>query len=613
MNYPGHSYQISTNYGESLTSYNDYTKIDSYTIFQIDSGKLTISGHPDGGSLTLTTNQNGRAFDVNREGTNSASTLEMKSGVHVYNCGFSVEKVAKSNNGGAVYVRDKGTFIMSGGLMSSNRAGAGGAVYVASGGEFTMNGGAITNNFALNTDKYGGHDQWGGGVWVAGSGEFNWNVGEINGNTASSAPEGNLNYHEVYPNYNPPSTTPSTPPTPSNPEPPVTNYPIYVVPAGSTEEFGYDTIKEAYDTTSATESEFTIYIKQLDFYQTYIEEKDGNSFKIYPDAATIDDGKSVILKPYGNSESESITLNIINQMFSISSGGSLTISGNDNAQITVSGTFSEGTVDGGFVYVNGGSLTVLDGVTISDVKANNGGAIYLDSGNCTLEGGVIQNCAASEAGDAVYVVGGIFTVKNDAKVASSNDVYLSSGQVIYAGPDYTGSVEMITLPSYAEGTEVVNTGSDDSGYSRQFALNQDGNEGIERVLELKSGTPNYLVVRNIVEYEVIIPPTLVISEEGDTGSMEISVSGLRIPSSSALAVYVNSDFTLEYELSQETTLSYQLINGDGTYLSSDSLVGRFTMSNQNPILLTATVLDRASYSGQYTDTVTFTYGLETIA
>ena len=55
------------------------------------------------------------------------------------------------------------------------------------------------------------------------------------------------------------------------------------------------------------------------------------------------------------------------------------------------------------------------------------------------------------------------------------------------------------------------------------------------------------------------------------------------------------------------------MNGDGTDLYPNSLVGQFTMSDHDPLELTATVYGQASYAGQYTDTVTFTYGLETIS
>jgi hypothetical protein len=73
------------------------------------------------------------------------------------------------------------------------------------------------------------------------------------------------------------------------------------------------------------------------------------------------------------------------------------------------------------------------------------------------------------------------------------------------------------------------------------------------------------------------------------------------------------DFKLEHQLNSDETLSYVLVNGEETDLSSNPYVGQFTMSDHDPLELTATVYGQASYAGQYTDTVTFTWELETIA
>ena len=114
-------------------------------------------------------------------------------------------------------------------------------------------------------------------------------------------------------------------------------------------------------------------------------------------------------------------------------------------------------------------------------------------------------------------------------------------------------------------------------------------------------------------YEVTIPPQLVISDETGTGTMYISVSRLRIPSSTEVGVYVNGDFRLEHQTAADSGLDYVLKDGAGSILSNGNKVGRFTMSDSNPFSLTAKVVDQASYSGIYSDTLTFTYGLETIA
>ncbi|HJJ82512.1 MAG TPA: hypothetical protein O0X91_02385, partial [Methanocorpusculum sp.] len=102
-------------------------------------------------------------------------------------------------------------------------------------------------------------------------------------------------------------------------------------------------------------------------------------------------------------------------------------------------------------------------------------------------------------------------------------------------------------------------------------------------------------------------------EDINTKTMSISVSDLRIPASSAVKVYVEGDFLLEHQTSSGITLAYVLKNEAGETLLSGHQVGQFTMADYHTLSLTATVVDRASYSGRYSDTLTFTYRLETIA
>jgi hypothetical protein len=118
-----------------------------------------------------------------------------------------------------------------------------------------------------------------------------------------------------------------------------------------------------------------------------------------------------------------------------------------------------------------------------------------------------------------------------------------------------------------------------------------------------------------LRYEVTIPAQLPIGEDG-VGSASLSVSSLRIPSSTVVKVYVHGDFRLEHQADSAITLRYILKNGEGTVLENDDCVGEFTMDdyyNYNQIWLTARVVDQAPYSGSYLDTLTFTYGLEAIA
>ena len=75
------------------------------------------------------------------------------------------------------------------------------------------------------------------------------------------------------------------------------------------------------------------------------------------------------------------------------------------------------------VYVQAGSFTMKQGVTISDFHgADNGGAIYVDSGGAVrLEGGTIKNCSATNNGGAVYALSN--------STSSSLDFAMSDGVI----------------------------------------------------------------------------------------------------------------------------------------------------------------------------------------
>jgi hypothetical protein len=110
----------------------------------------------------------------------SGGTLRMEAGATITNmndCGVDVSS---------------GTFIMNGGMISSNTSSG-----VSIGGTFTMNGGTISNNnysgvflkvngaiFTMNDGEISGNRDH-GGVYVLG-GNFTMNNGTISGNTATN-------------------------------------------------------------------------------------------------------------------------------------------------------------------------------------------------------------------------------------------------------------------------------------------------------------------------------------------------------------------------------------------------------------------------------------------
>lgn len=586
--------------GLGTLSSSDNSIVDTRTLFKVNAGKLIVTGNESGGSLTITSNHQGRAFDVNfddksswfgSDGDGQDATLEIHEGVHIYKCGFVNERIAQSNNGGAVYIRQNGEFIMNGGLLSENKAGGGGAVYVDSNGYFVLNDGLITNNDALYTGS--SHSKWGGGVWAKSDKLVTWNGGEIKGNTAMAKSNDGYDYNEIYPYIEPPVKKEISP--------------IYVS-VGSTVYDDYWSVKEAYDDMiSKNVKTFNIHIRYT-ISQGYIEEWVNGGYVTTLDEVAIGNGISVTLMP----GTESVNLGIIDQMFTVS-GGSLTISGNGAASLAISGKNTATSVDtGGFVLVEGGSLTVQSGVTISSAKAKKGGAIYLKSGSCTLSGSSkITGCTASEKGGAVYVADGTFTVKDSALVDASNDVYLEDGEVITVASGYSGTIKNIALSDYEEGRNVVDVTAYSYIDSNKFVLNDEAHDDVEKILVLtKEGNKNYLEIQSQIQFSIIIPEDLELSNSTYDGVMVVTAENVKIPQNAWISVTVKSqnDFNLNLLTDSSIKLPYALtLGGSTTALENNAVIARFTKANSpNSVNMQAKVTAEPRYSGSYADYLTFT-------
>jgi hypothetical protein len=136
------------------------------SLIQVRNGSLVLDGSQplsiDGGSTGIIT-ANGSLIHI------ESGTLTMGAGVTLQNNDNSVT--------GTVHVSD-GTFTMTGGSISGNKAAAGGGVYmVDNGSTFTMTGGSISGNKAAA----------GGGVHMVGNGStFTMTGGSIRSNEASN-------------------------------------------------------------------------------------------------------------------------------------------------------------------------------------------------------------------------------------------------------------------------------------------------------------------------------------------------------------------------------------------------------------------------------------------
>ena len=569
---------------EAISDGADWSDVDEFTLFVINAGTLTLEGNPLGGMLTITTNHNGRGFDVNYDdrsvseggswwgggGDNKPAHLIMKPGVCIVECGFG-ENFASTNHGGAVYVRQDGTFTMEGGVLAENCAGAGGAIYVVDDGHFQMTGGLITENQALDGKSYSASRTYGGGLWMA---DVNCLVGgtiggTIDGNTSAKKPGNNQeDYNEIYcPGF---------------------NWEILgVVQTSVTEDKTYKSLTAALAAT-AGHSSVKLYLLR-DYSQVKIEKWDSIQNKYTNSLEILEITKEVTIMPLNTDVSLFVQgeKGANGGMFIVPNSGTLTFTGGShNLHITQSEYGTESSL-GGLVYLDGGSLTIDNKVTISDLQA--------------------------EKGDVVYVNRGIFTVSGSISIDENNDIYLAKDQVITASPGFAGSIGKITLPEYIDGTRVVYIGSDKSGYPDQFLMNQEGiTNGFNRVLEIGEYYPTYLVLV-VPDFKIVIPSKLVVEEGNGMGTMDIQATVLHIPKKASVVVTFDSkyDFTLAYL--RKTTgivdptifLNYEL-RLDGNLIQKEGEITTFSMDSPNPRTLAVTVLDTPVYAGEYVDTLTFT-------
>ncbi|MDR3356410.1 MAG: hypothetical protein LBO04_04400 [Spirochaetaceae bacterium] len=146
----------------------------------------------------------------------------------------------------------------------------------------------------------------------------------------------------------------------------------------------------------------------------------------------------------------------LDKFFSVNSGASLKLDGGNSAGFVIDGGLPGGTVSvAALVAVNGGTLTVGDGVTLqnNDNSNGNGGGVCVYGGLLSMEGGLVRkNTAQVGGGIAVHAgeflmkdgaikentawMGGgvfsnsVFSIGGNALVAQDNDVYLTDGKVI---------------------------------------------------------------------------------------------------------------------------------------------------------------------------------------
>ena len=191
---PWETLQMQLDSGGTVVLTNDVAAADDESSLMVTNAvALDLNGHTitginekavvlvaEGGHLTLTNSAAGGGSPVCPPGAITGGYR----GVFVdWGGTFTLSGGAISDNkagdGGGVYVADEGVFTMAGGAISGNVAeGEGGGVFVEDGGVFTMTGGTISDNVA---------DDEGGGVFVEDGAVFTMTGGTISDNVANGS------------------------------------------------------------------------------------------------------------------------------------------------------------------------------------------------------------------------------------------------------------------------------------------------------------------------------------------------------------------------------------------------------------------------------------------
>jgi hypothetical protein len=192
------------------------------------------------------------------------------------------------------------------------------------------------------------------------------------------------------------------------------------------------------------------------------------------DPLTISNGNIILTVLDGNATIRRGSEN--GSLFTIESGGSLTLNAGDSLELTLDGcklsadaplvkvsggelimgrgvTLQNNHNDrtsntGGGVYVSSGGMFTMTGGKISGNRAQHGGGVYISNNSLNkfeMSGGKISGNEAADSGHAygggVYVGGGTFTMDNGATI-SGNTV---SGSPIYGGGVFVSSSGTLTM------------------------------------------------------------------------------------------------------------------------------------------------------------------------
>jgi hypothetical protein len=408
---------------------------------------VTVSGGmlAMGGGVTLKNNNtnnygsgvyvgNGGEFTMSG-GNISGNTANTGGGVYVSSGTFNMSGGNISGNiantAGGVFVNNGSTFDMSGGKISGNTANTGGGVYVtySDNAKFAMSGNAVVKQevFLASGRKiivsgeltppegeYSAEIKLAstsnGAVVLEGAGGYNLSFGDVAKFTLLDNDEG-FSYSDTENNARLVSGTPSGSAIQAS-------YSNGGVPI-------YGNLKTIIENVSGTESApaiVRIVTAEVELANT-VDIASGKHIKL-----TVADGLETTI--------ERESSNFKSSLFNVESGGSLVLDAGSGA-LTLDGGKSDGmTAEAALVKVDGGTLTMGDGVALKNNNntstSDRGGGVYLASGGTfVMNGGEISdnrtsninNISESNGGGGVYVDGGTFTMNGGAIRNNATDGY----------------------------------------------------------------------------------------------------------------------------------------------------------------------------------------------
>lgn len=349
----------------------------------------------------------------------------------------------RSQNGGAIYIKENRSFTMEGGTIQNcvGTDGAG-AIHMESGSTFTMTNGTIKNCEAEKLD--------GGAIYVSATAKVYLNGGTIESCTANNS--GGALF-----------ITPTAQAFLSGGK--INSCTASTLYGGAIYNNGTFTMNNSYSSIGGT----------VDNLLWASAAKKGGA--IYNDGSGVLKlsagkimGKTLILEEYqGNSTGEGgVIYNVgsatisggitINGIINKGNGGGIFVAG---GSVTINSATITGKVNssgaGGGVYVSGG-IFILDGGTINACSATNGGGVYVAGGTFKLNSGTIDGCSATYGGGVATSGSGKFDMTNGT--ISNNTASQNGGGIWCDTAGWTGSAADAKISS---GTISGNTATNGGG------------------------------------------------------------------------------------------------------------------------------------------------------